>query len=294
MSSLSDTLGRRFTLTTELKPPRGPDTSGFLGEMEAVKRIGKITAVNVIDSPSARLFMSSLGASVMLRQNGIEPIFQMVCRDRNVLALESDLISAAAFGVENILALTGDHPKRGASDHPSALPVFDLDSTSLLSTVAMMNSGRDPSGVELNARCRFFPGAAVNPNVTPLEPEVLKMARKTAAGARFFQSQAVFDRRTLEAFLLKADALVGDVRKNVLVGMIPLASAKMIGFLNRLPGIRVPEDVARRVTSSADPQAEGVSVCLELIDDAKALGLAGVHIMPVGRLGSLEGIVGSL
>jgi 5,10-methylenetetrahydrofolate reductase len=246
----------------------------------------------VIDSPSARLFMSSLGASVMLRQNGVEPIFQMVCRDRNVLALESDLISAAAFGVENILALTGDHPKRGASDHPSALPVFDLDSTSLLSTLVLMNSGRDPSGVELNRRCRFFPGAAVNPNVTPLDPEVLKMARKAAAGARFFQSQAVFDRRTLEAFFLRADALVGDVRKNVLVGMIPLASAKMIGFLNRLPGIRVPQDVARRVASSADPQAEGVAVCLELIDDAKALGLGGAHIMPVGRMDSLGSILG--
>jgi methylenetetrahydrofolate reductase (NADPH) len=294
MSQLSESIGRRFTITTELKPPRGPDTAKFRQEMEAVKGIGRVTAVNVIDSPSARLFMSSLGASIMLRQNGIEPIFQMVCRDRNMLALESDLLSAAAFGIENILALTGDHPKRGASDHPSAMPVFDLDSTSLLATIAMMNEGRDPSGVELNGRTGFFAGAAINPSVRPVEPEVLKVKRKMAAQARFFQTQAVFEPKKLEEFMAKSDRLVGDIRARVIVGIIPLASEKMIGFLNRLPGIRVPSEVSKRVVGAKDPQAEGIQVALETIDQIKRMGLGGVHIMPVGRIGSLEAIVGQI
>lgn len=291
MSALSDAVGRDFVLTTEVKPPRGPDTSGLLGELEALKALKKITAVNVIDSPSARLFMSSLGASILLRQNDIEPIFQMVCRDRNALALESDLISAAAFGISNILALTGDHPARGASDHPDAKPVYDLDSTSLTKTITLMNGGEDITGRDLNAATGFYVGCAVNPNARPREPEMLKMRRKLDAGASFFQSQAVFESGVLEEFMDSADTEVGDVRKKVLVGIIPLASEKMIGFLNRLPGITVPDDVAKRVCSAKDPRAEGVQVALETIDAVKSMGMGGAHIMPVGRINTLEEVV---
>jgi methylenetetrahydrofolate reductase (NADPH) len=294
MSRLSELVGRKFVVTTELTPPRGPDTSKFMEDVACARSLPKVAAVNVIDSPGARLFMSSLGASITLRQSGLEPIFQMVCRDRNMLALESDLLSAAAFGIENILALTGDHPKRGASDHPNARPVFDLDSTSLLRTVSMMNEGRDPTGVELNGKTRFYPGAAINPGVRPVEPEVLKVKRKLEAGARFFQTQAVFDTRQLADFMAKADRLVGDIRPKVIVGVIPLASEKMIAFLNRLPGLRVPEDVARRVVSSADPALEGIAVSLEMVDGIKRLGLGGVHIMPVGRMATLKAIVSQI
>jgi methylenetetrahydrofolate reductase (NADPH) len=291
MSRLSESVGRRFTVTTEVKPPRGPDTAKLLAELDAIAGMGKVSAVNVIDSPSARLLMSSLGASILLKGHGVEPIFQMVCRDRNVLALESDLLSASAFGIENILALTGDHPSRGASDHPHARPVYDLDSTTLIRTISMMNEGRDPSGVELNAKTGFYVGAAVNPGVRPVEPEVLKVKRKMDAGARFFQTQAVFEAEVIGDFMLKADSLVGDIRSRVLVGLIPLASEKMIAFLNRLPGIHVPDRVARRVVGSSDPAAEGVSLSLELIDKVKELGLGGVHIMPVGRISALQAIV---
>ncbi|MFH1054801.1 MAG: methylenetetrahydrofolate reductase [Candidatus Altiarchaeota archaeon] len=291
MSGLSESIGRKFTVTTEVKPPRGPDTTKFIGEVNVIKGLKNVTAVNVIDSPSARLFMSSLGASIMLKQKGIEPIFQMVCRDRNMLALESDIISAAAFGIENILALTGDHPQRGASDHPNAKPVYDLDATSLIRTIMMMNEGKTPLGVELNARTGFYVGGAISPSVRPVEPEVLKVKRKTEAGAKFFQTQVVFDTTVLEEFMLKADKLVGDIRPKVIVGVIPLASEKMITFLNKLPGIKVPEDTAKRVINSEDQQAEGILIALEIIDGIKSLGLGGVHIMPVGRTETLERIV---
>jgi methylenetetrahydrofolate reductase (NADPH) len=291
---LSERLGKGFTLTTEVKPPRGPDTTGFIQELAAIKALKKITAVNVIDSPSARLYMSSLGASVLLKQAGLEPIFQMVCRDRNVLALESDLIAAAGFGVENILALTGDHAAGGASDHPKAKQVFDLDSTSLIKTITLMNDGSDIVGGRLNAPTSFCVGAAISPTVTPLEPQVLKVKRKLAAGAEFFQTQVVFDAGAIEDFMEKADDLVGDIREKVIVGVIPLASAKMIAFLNRLPGITVPEDAAKNVTSAKDPQAAGIEAALELIDGIRSQGLAGAHIMPVGRLKALQAIVGQL
>ncbi len=291
MSRLSESVGGKFTITTEVKPPRGPDTTEFTEEMRLIKSLKEITAVNVIDSPSARLFMSSLGASIMLEQNGLEPIFQMVCRDRNVLALESDLISAAAFGIDNILALTGDHPIRGASDHPNAKPVYDLDSTSLIKTISEMNEGRDITGWELNGKTGFYVGGAISPSVRPMEPEVLKVKRKMDAGAQFFQTQAVFDTESLESFMSKADELVGDIRKQVIVGVIPLASEKMIAFLNRLPGITVPEDVAARVSGAEDPVSEGVTVAVETIESVKSMGLGGTHIMPVGRTKTLQRIL---
>ncbi|MBD3387724.1 MAG: 5,10-methylenetetrahydrofolate reductase [Candidatus Altiarchaeales archaeon] len=294
MSGLSESLGKGFTVTTEVKPPRGPDTTGFEGEIGMLKSLKGLTAVNLVDSPSARLFMSSLGASIMLKQAGLEPIFQMVCRDRNILALESDLISASAFGIENILALTGDHPSRGASDHPDAKPVYDLDSTSLIRTISLMNEGRDITGKELKGSTEFYVGGAISPGVNPVEPEVLKVKRKMEAGARFFQTQVVFDLGVVEDFMEKADEMVGDIRGRVLVGIIPLASERMIDFLNRLPGILVPEDVASRVVKADDPVAEGVSVALELIDGVRSAGMAGAHIMPVGRLNSLERILADI
>jgi len=291
MSRLSESMGKGFVITSEVKPPRGPDTTRLREELGFIKDLKRITAVNVIDSPSARLLMSSLGAGILLKQYGIEPIFQMVCRDRNMLALESDILSASAFGIENILALTGDHPRRGASDHPNAKPVYDLDSTSLLRTLSMMNEGKDPSGVELNAKTGFFLGAAINPNSRPLEPEVLKVKRKMDAGARFFQTQAVFDAENIEDFMLRSDRLVGDIRKSVIVGIIPLASDKMVAFLNRLPGIHVPDQTAKRIAESKDQTQEGIAVSLDAIDRIKRLGLAGVHIMPVGRMNTLKALV---
>ncbi|MBU0763047.1 MAG: methylenetetrahydrofolate reductase [Candidatus Altiarchaeota archaeon] len=294
MSTFSKKIGKKFIYTTEVKPPRGTNTKPFIDEIKAIKKIKGLTSVNVIDSPSARLFMSSLGASIMLEKHGLEPIFQMVCRDRNSLALESDLISASAFGIENILSLTGDHPQRGASDHPKTQPVFELDSTTLIKTITLMNQGTNLMGQELDGKTNFFVGAALSPSSTPSEPEILKTKRKMDAGARFFQTQAVFQVKTVEEFFDKSDKILGDIRPVVLAGTIPLVSEKMIAFLNRLPGIRVPEDVASRIAKSKDPVEEGISMTMDLIDGIKSQGLGGVHIMPVGRIGSLRKIMDSI
>jgi 5,10-methylenetetrahydrofolate reductase len=154
-----------------------------------------------------------------------------------------------------------------------------------------MNQGMDPTGVELNAKTNFFSGAALNPNMRPIEPEVLKLKRKMDAGAKFFQTQAVFEASVMEKFLLNAEKLVGDIRPKIVVGIIPLASERMIQFLNRLPGIRVPTDVSHRVIHSKDPAAEGIAVAVETIDKIKGFGLGGAHIMPVGRMAALNQIV---
>lgn len=294
MKDLSKRIGNEFIITTEIMPPRGSDPSDMLKQADIIRLIGKISAVNVIDSPSARLHMSSLGASIMLLQNGIEPIYQMVCRDRNSLALQSDLLSASAFGIKNVLALTGDHPARGASDHPFTRPVYDLDSTSLISAISGMNKGQDISKRRLCAPTSFTIGAAISPCAKPKEPEVLKVERKLSAGASFFQSQAVFDFSQMEAFMIQVEKRGNDIRKKTLIGLIPLDSSKMIGFLNSLPGIRVPQELKKRVLGAKDSRKEGIEACIESVDMAKSFGLGGAHIMPVGRISSLEKIVKNL
>ena len=294
MSKLKKSIGKRFTITTEVKPPRGADTTKLLRELSQIKKIKKITAVNVIDSPSARLYMSSLGASILLRQKGVEPIFQMVCRDRNVLALESDLLSASVFGIENILALTGDHPSKGASDHPHIKPVYDLDSTSLIKAVNLMNQSTDLSGTTLDGATDFFVGAAISPNVVPKEPEMLKIRRKIEAGAGFFQTQPLFTTQQVKEFNQYIGKYAPEVSNKTLVGLIPLTSEKMITFLNHLPGINVPKEVAERVCNSRDPSQEGVNVCIELADEIKKYGFGGVHIMPVGKTESLKKILSEI
>ena len=295
MSKLSENIGKRFVYTVETKPPHGPDLFEFKEKIEVYKRIWpKIHGINVVDNLASRLFMSSLSASISLKQGGLEPVMQVVCRDRNVIALESDLIGASAFGIENVLALTGDHPKSGSSDHKNVKPVYELDATSLIKVISMMNDGLEINGKSLNKPTNFFVGGAVSPGVKPLEPEVLKLKRKITAGAQFFQTQLVFKADVMENFLSTTDKMMGDVRGKILLGVMPVSSEKTISFLNKLPGIRVPDETVKRVKSSKDPVEEGAAITLELIDEAKKLGLAGAHIMPVSGVKTLEKIVSQL
>ncbi|MCX6695203.1 MAG: methylenetetrahydrofolate reductase [Candidatus Altiarchaeota archaeon] len=295
MSTLSENMGRKFVYTVETKPPHGPDLSEFMEKIEVYKRLSnKIHGVNVVDNLASRLFMSSLSSSILLKQNGVEPVMQLVCRDRNVLAMESDLIGAAAFGIQNVLVLTGDHPKSGSSDHRNVRPVYELDSTSLIKVVSLMNSGVEINGKPLNKPTEFFVGGAVSPGVKPLEPEVLKLKRKIAAGARFFQTQVVFQESVMERFLNLSDRMVGDVRGKIILGLIPVSSEKTINFLNKLPGIKVPPEISSRIKSAKDPVEEGAQITLELVDKAKSMGLAGAHIMPVSGVKALERIFNEL
>jgi len=296
MSKLSENFGKKFIVTGEAAPPKGPDLTPFLKEIDELKPLWpKLSAVNVVDIPGSILLMSSLGASIILKQNGLEPVFQMVCRDRNMLALQADLLSAAAFGIENVLALTGDHPACKSSDHPSAKPVFDLDSTSLIATIKKMNDGYDLAGNKLNKTTTFFVGGAVAPGVKPLEPEMYKMKRKLNTGADFIQTQAVFEAELVEDYLTEYERTVGsDDRKKVCVSLVPLYDYKLVKFLRTMPGVVISEETGQRIKNASDPLEEGVNICVELVDKARELGVAGVHLMPAGKTEALVKILESI
>jgi len=289
MSKLSENFGKKFIITGEVAPPKGCDTAPFLKEIEELKpHWPKIYGVNIVDIPGSILLMSSLGASIMLNNMGMEPVFQMVTRDRNVLALQADLLSASIFGIDNVLALTGDHPKVKSSDHPNAKPVYELDSASLIKTINGLNEGVDFAGNKLNKPTNFFIGAALAPGTSPNEPEVYKMKRKILAGADFFQTQAVFEAKVLEDFLAKYEELMGEnPRKIVCMSLVPLYDIKLVKFLRTMPGVVISEKTGKRIKNAADPLEEGVNICAELVDRAKEMKLAGVHLMPAGKMEAL-------
>jgi len=228
-------------------------------------------------------------------QNGIEPIFQLTCRDRNVLALESDLIAASAFGIENVLALTGDHPQCRSSDHKFAKPVFELDSVKLIRLMKQMNQGKDAAGKDLNKPTNFFIGAALAPSAFSKEAEALKTKKKLDAGVNFFQTQVTFYAPIVEEFLNIYERMFKeDIRKIVLLGIVPLYSYEMIKYLLMIPGVYIPDSVKQRMKNAQDKMEAGIEIALELIDKARDLGLGGAHVMPAGKMVVLEKLLGEL
>jgi 5,10-methylenetetrahydrofolate reductase len=206
----------------------------------------------------------------------VEPILQLTCRDRNRMALQSDLLGAAALGVTNLLLLSGDHARFG--DHPQAKAVFDLDSVQLLQAVAGLQAGHDQAGRPLTAAPCFFAGAAATPEAEPFELMFQKFGKKAQAGARFFQTQAVFDVQKLKRFMDAARPL----GVPVLVGVLLLKNARMARFLNaNIPGVRVPDELIARLEKAADPLREGVAIARELTSRAREL-CQGVHLMTLG------------
>jgi 5,10-methylenetetrahydrofolate reductase len=264
----------RFTVTAEVAPPKGVDLAPVLAVAAGLQGV---TAVNVTDNQGANMRLCALVLAGELQRRGIEPVLQVTCRDRNRVALQSDLLGAAALGIENLLILSGDHSKFG--DHPDARPVFDLDSVQLLEVVARLMGGVDMAGKPLTVAPRFFAGAAVNPAAEPFELVVQKIRKKAQSGARFFQTQAVFARSELER-LREAVAPLGIP---VLAGILLVRSAKMARFLNaNIPGMRVPEELARRLEQATDPLAEGVAIARETVGWARELA-QGVHLMTLGH-----------
>ncbi|MFH1126252.1 MAG: methylenetetrahydrofolate reductase [Candidatus Altiarchaeota archaeon] len=285
MSKLSQNIGRRFIITSEIAPQRGPDLTIFNRDTDSFKELwGKIDGINVVDNPGSMLLMSSLACSIMLKQNGLEPVYQLTCRDRNIFALESDLIAASAFGIQNVLALTGDHPACHSSEHPNARGVFELDSASLIKLIKNMNQGFDGGGRKINAKTNFFVGAAVAPGAKPIEPEIQKMRRKLLVGADFFQTQAIFEPFVMEEFLQKTETQIGDHRKKIIMSIVPLYSYEMYRLLIKIPGVLISEQTALKIKNSKNPVEEGVNLSESLVDKAKQLGVAGVHLMPAGKM----------
>jgi len=276
----------RFIITAELAPPRGSDLSAFLRMAEFVAP--HVDAINVTDNQGANMRMTPLTAAALLVREGIEPIMQVTCRDRNRLALQSDLLGAAAMGIHNLLALTGDDI--GCGDHRQGRAVFDLDSVLLLRTIQGLNEGLDLNGRALDGNTTFFVGAAAAPEVEPFAATRPKLVKKAAAGARFFQTQAIFDPQRLATF----HSFVKPLGVKVIVGVLVLKSAKMAEFINRnIPGLKIPAAVVERLATAANPAVEGVRIATELALQCRSV-CDGVHVMAMGRDEVVPEIVSAL
>jgi methylenetetrahydrofolate reductase (NADPH) len=284
MSALSDAIAAgRFAITAEITPPLSADPADLLTKASVLK--GHVDAANVTDGASARAHMSSVAAAGLLVQNGIEPVLQFTCRDRNRIALQSDLLGGAALGVENLLILRGDDPSAG--DQPDAKPVFDYESRDLMECAKQMrDDGTLPSGREIRSPPKLFIGGAD----TPMDPADERwkpdgLIAKIDAGAGFFQTQFCFDVDIVRKY---AAALVdhGIAEKaGVLIGIGPLASAKSARWMREnLWGTTIPDALIDRLESAEDQKAEGTAICAELIAAYSGIeGVAGVHLMaPLG------------
>ena len=267
-----------FVISTEVGPPKGIHIEGIIEEAKTY--LGGVTAVNVTDNQSSVMRLGSLATCKALLDEGMNPIFQLTCRDRNRLALQSDLLSAAMFGIDNVLCLTGDHTRMG--DHPGAKPVFDLDSVSLLHTVCQLESGVDLAGNPLEGEPpKFAKGAVVSPCSDSVDAQLAKMERKVKAGCEFFQTQAVFEPEKFASFMKRASQFGVPVQ----LGVIIPKSAGMCRFLNNnVAGIHVPDEMLEKLSADkerAKAGITGVEIAAQVIRECRPY-CQGVHIMALG------------
>ena len=277
MSELQQALNAgKFVITGEVGPPKGVNLEQCLDD--AARLRDKVVAINVTDLQSAVMRVGSMAVCAKLIERDLEPVYQVTCRDRNRLALQSDLLSAWVLGVRNVLCLTGDHPVLG--DEHDAKPVYDLDSVQLLKAASTLNQGQDLAGHELEGKPDLFLGAVVTPSAEPLEPQIIKMEKKIAAGARFFQTQAIYEPDRFEDFVNRAQGF----NVPILAGIVVLKSAAMARFMNaNVAGINVPDSIIAEMeeTQKEDRKRKAVEISARLIRQVKPLS-QGVHIMPLG------------
>jgi len=275
---------KKFLLTSEVHPPRSASLDGLKKDIRRMR----VDAINVVDMSGAYQMMSPLPAAIAVKQAGKEPIMQVACRDRNVLALQGDLLGAAAFGIKNILAITGDSPNIG--DAKEAKGVFHLNSLSLLELISALNSGKTFNGHRLFSEPPgFFPGAGINMNSPQPEFEAKKTKQKLERGAKFFQTQVVFNPENIGRFFETYERLhKEDIRKKVLVGVVLLHAGWLIDLLKGLPGVIIPPEDERRIKEAKEPIAESVSIALETIDKIKPFGVGGLHVIPAENIDALE------
>ncbi len=271
-----------FVVSSEVGPVKGcvRDVGGeepvCLKEARELK--GKIHALNVTDNQSAVMRLGSLAASIKLKAEGHEPIFQMTCRDRNRIALQSDLLNACSLGIDNVLCLTGDHIALG--DHKQAKAVFDIDSVQLLHIAKNMNEGKDMMGNELSQPTNLALGAVVNPNADPLDLQIFKMESKIAAGAQFFQTQAIYDPAVFEKFVKRVEGFGVPIQ----VGFVMLKSPAMAKFMNNnVSGISVPESLIEEMASvpKGGRKEKSVEITVRLLKEMAPM-VQGIHFMPLG------------
>ncbi|HIC93357.1 MAG TPA: methylenetetrahydrofolate reductase [Anaerolineae bacterium] len=270
-----------FAVTAELGPPKGTSRRVIERKAELLKFC--CDAVNVTDNQTAIVRMSSWAACVILKQQGVEPVLQIVTRDRNRLAIQSDVLGAIALGIRNILCLTGDHQRLG--DHPTAKNVYDLDSIQLVQTLKRMRDEKKLlSGSDIRGEVPIFIGAAANPFADPFEYRVIRLAKKVKAGADFIQTQAIFDVDRFDRFMRMVRDRGLDEKVHILAGVIPTKSAGMARYMrDYVAGVIVPDEIVKRMEDAKDAKAEGVKICLEIIERLLEIpGIHGIHIMAVG------------
>ena len=267
----------KFVITCEVGPPKGIEVQKLIDELEPLR--SKIDAFNVTDLQSSVLRAGSMATCRLLKDKDFEPIMQLTCRDRNRLGLQSDVLSAAVLGIENLLCLTGDHTQLG--DHPDAMPVFDLDSVQLLSAVKGLINGKDMAGNDLEgAPPQFALGATVNPGADPLEPQIIKMEKKIEAGAQFFQTQAVYEVDKFANFCEK----VKHLKVPVMVGIVILKSPGMAKYMNaNVAGVHVPDAIIDELTAAGKEGRveKSIEISARLIKELKG-SCQGIHIMALG------------
>jgi methylenetetrahydrofolate reductase (NADPH) len=273
----------RFAITAEIGPPRGADPDA-IGKKAALLR-GWVDAANVTDNQSAHVRLSSFAGSLLAMSAGVEPVMQLTCRDRNRIALQSDLISAAALGIPNILLLTGDHPRFG--DHPDAKAVFDIDGVQLVWTAATMrDQGRLLSGRRVDPAPHWLIGTVENPFSPPISFRARRLAKKVAAGAEFVQTQFVFDLDIFERFMAEVRDLGITEKCGVIAGVGPVRSLRALEYIStKVPGIHVPDAMVRRLRGVPANRVadEGMQICVEIIQRLTEIsGVAGAHVMAFG------------
>lgn len=268
-----------FVVTCEIGPPKGTDLSDMVKHIKLLK--DKVDAMNVTDHQSSVMRFPSLGGCLLIKELGGEPILQVTTRDRNRIALQADLLFAYTRGVRNVLCLTGDAVDIG--DHKEAKPVFDLDSVQLIRMIRTMEGGKDMAGNALNGKVQFYVGACCNPSSDFIEPQLIKFEKKVKAGARFFQTQGVYDLSALRRFMQYARQF--DVK--VLAGIIVIFSYRMASYMNdNVPGVSVPLEIMEELKGVSGPEAmkKGIEIAGRTIKAVKEEALCdGVHIMAIGR-----------
>jgi methylenetetrahydrofolate reductase (NADPH) len=269
-----------FAVTGELGPPRGANTEAIRKKAAHLK--GKVDAVNITDNQTGVVRMASWAASLLAIQEGLEPNYQMVCRDRNRLAMQAYILGVYAHGVRNMLCLSGDHQQFG--DHPKSKGVFDIDSIQLISTVrGMRDDGKFLNGVEIDVPPKIFIGAAANPFAEPFEWRVHRLAKKVAAGADFVQTQCIYDMKRFREWMKQAQDMGLTEKISILAGVTPLKSGGMARYMAKnVSGIIIPDEIIDRIVKAPKPAEEGIKLCVEQIEELREMkGIRGVHIMAI-------------
>jgi 5,10-methylenetetrahydrofolate reductase len=271
----------KFAVTAEAGPPKGTSAAVMLKKGELLRSC--CDSANVTDNQTAIVRMSSLAGSVLLKQQGVDPVMQIVCRDRNRLAIQSDVLGAIALGVGNFLCLSGDHLKFG--NHPTAKSVFDIDSIQLIQSLKNMRDEKKfISGEDISGEVPMYIGAAANPYADPFEFRVTRLAKKIKAGADFIQTQAVYDVAKFARWMGMVVDRGLDTKTHILAGVIPIRSAGMARYMrDYVSGVSVPDEIVTRMEQAENAKEEGVAIAIEIIEQLKEIsGVHGVHIMAVG------------